>query len=98
MTNSDKPELISVILPVYNGEHSIEASVSSVLSQTYENLELLIVDDASDDNTHEICRMLNEKDNRIRLLSNLSNRGALRTRTKGVMPTRCCRTWWIWVL
>ena len=92
MTNSDKPELISVILPVYNGEHSIEASVSSVLAQTHKNLELLIVDDASSDNTQEICRMLSGKDSRIKLLSNPGNQGALRTRTKGV---EACGSEWI---
>ena len=58
MTNSDGSELISVILPAYNCEKTIEASVLSVLSQTYGNFELIIADDHSNDRTPDLCRLL----------------------------------------
>ena len=73
-------ELISVIMPVYNSEQSLQDSVSSVLAQTYSNLELVIVDDASDDNTHAICHMLSEQDDRIKIITNENNSGALKSR------------------
>jgi len=74
--------LVSVILPVYNGEKTIEATVSSVLDQTYGNIEIIIADDASSDNTLDKCRSLAGSDNRIRIISNQANMGALGTRLK----------------
>ena len=84
MTISDRPELISVILPVYNGERTVEASVSSVLAQTYRNIELIIVDDASVDKTAEIINKLAGQDSRIRILTNNVNFGRLRSRIKAI--------------
>ena len=84
MTTSDCPELISVILPVYNGEKTIEESVSSVLGQTYKNIELIIVDDASEDSTPEKLRVISGRDTRIRLISNKNNCGRLSSRCKAV--------------
>lgn len=75
MIDNAVSERISVILPAYNCEKTIEASVRSVLAQTYGNYELIIVDDASSDNTPEICRMLAESDGRIRVITNPENRG-----------------------
>ena len=46
--------LVSVILSVYNGEETIGKAINSILNQTYKELEILIVDDNSTDNTHEI--------------------------------------------
>ena len=56
MTDPANIEMISVILPVYNGARYLERAVSSVLRQTYDNFELIIADDASDDGTDEIAR------------------------------------------
>lgn len=50
--------LISVIVPVYNGESFLEACISSIVNQTYEKLEIIIVDDGSSDGTWEICQEL----------------------------------------
>ena len=59
--------LVSIIMPVYNmGEH-LRKSVPSVLNQTYENIELILVDDGSKDNSLEVCRELAVKDNRIKV-------------------------------
>lgn len=61
---------ISVILPVYNSEEYINESITSILNQTYENFELIIIDDGSTDNSKEICKNLSKKDNRIIFLDN----------------------------
>ncbi len=78
----DDPELISVIMPAYNSAGTIEAAAASVLEQTYENIELLIADDASSDNTPAICQTLASRDRRVRVISNPSNLGALKSRLK----------------
>ena len=58
MNNTD---LISVIIPTYNRAHLIKRSAQSVLNQTYKNLELIIVDDGSTDNTKEVIDSLNDE-------------------------------------
>lgn len=60
--------LVSVILPVYNGEDYVECSIESVLVQTYENIELIIVDDGSTDQTPQIIDRYAALDHRIRVL------------------------------
>lgn len=57
--------LISVIIPAYNIESYIEKTVDSVLSQTYENIEIIIVNDGSTDNTAEVIDVLETKKQRI---------------------------------
>ncbi len=61
---------ISVILPVYNSEEYINESITSILNQTYENFELIIIDDGSTDKSKEICKNFSKKDNRIVFLDN----------------------------
>lgn len=65
--SNDKP-LISVIVPAYNVEKYIEDCINSIINQTYENLEILIVDDGSTDSTGDICDKFAEKDNRIKVI------------------------------
>ncbi|GGM59866.1 glycosyl transferase [Longimycelium tulufanense] len=60
------PPPVTVGLPVYNGEHYLSSSLASLLSQTYEDFELLISDNCSDDATEEICRTAARSDPRIR--------------------------------
>lgn len=69
--NSEKK--VSVVLPTYNGEKYLAQSIESVLSQTYENLELIIVDDCSTDGTPGIIRRFAEKDSRIQVIRNAEN-------------------------
>ena len=61
----NKP-LISIIIPVYNCEKTIETAIDSIINQTYKNLEIIVVDDNSTDNTYEIVTGL--KDERIKLI------------------------------
>lgn len=67
-----KNELVSIIMPVYNEERYLRSSISSVLNQTYENWELLIVDDCSTDTSPDIIKEFAEKDQRIKGFKNTS--------------------------
>ena len=75
---------ISIITPAYNCEKYLEQSVDSVLSQTWQDWELLIIDDCSKDNTYALMQELAKKDERIRILQNPQNSGAAATRNNGV--------------
>lgn len=63
-----KEELITIVIPVYNLEKYVQNCIDSVLSQTYKNLEILLIDDGSTDNTLTICREYAKTDNRIRII------------------------------
>lgn len=65
---------ISVVLPVYNGEEYIAESIESVLSQTFRDFELIIVNDCSTDGTAEIISRYAQQDKRIRTIHNAQNR------------------------
>lgn len=66
--------LISVVLPVFNGEKFLSKSIESVLNQTYQNIELIIVNDNSNDNTLHIANQFAEKDNRVQIINNPVNK------------------------
>jgi len=70
--------LVSIGMPVYNGELFIGRALDSLLTQDYENFELIISDNASTDGTEEICRSYKLKDARIQYHRNVTNAGALR--------------------
>lgn len=63
-----KKDLVSVILPVFNGEDYMELSIESVLNQTYDNLELIIIDDGSTDRTPAIADLYARQDPRVRVI------------------------------
>lgn len=64
---------VSIILPVYNGEKYLAAAIKSILHQTYRNLELIIVDDCSTDESSQIAKSYAETDRRIRVFRNRKN-------------------------
>lgn len=78
-----KRKLVSVILPVYNGGKYLEQSMRSVLDQTYKNLELIIVNDASTDNSLYIAQNLARDDSRIRIITNPENLKLAKSLNKG---------------
>lgn len=80
----EKFGLVSIIMAAYNAERTIEQAINSVLSQTYPNFELLVIDDCSTDRTVQIVQQLAAKDNRIRLTSNKKNSGVSYTRKHGL--------------
>lgn len=57
--------LVSIIVPIYNSKEYIRAAVDSMLNQTYENLEVILVDDGSTDGSESICDEYREKDHRV---------------------------------
>lgn len=67
-------ELISIILPVYNGEKYLSQSIESCLNQTFKNFELIIVNDCSTDNTLSIANQYAQNDDRIKIINNLENK------------------------
>jgi len=72
----DKP-LVSVGLPVYNGEKTIGRTIESLLAQDYKNIEIIISDNASKDSTPEICRRYTEKSSFVKLNRNRVNLGLI---------------------
>lgn len=68
--------LVSVIMPAYNAEKYIAQSIASVVKQGYQNWELLITDDRSNDNTQQIVKQYSNQDSRIKLFVNEKNAGA----------------------
>lgn len=80
--------LISIIMAAYNAELTIEQAVNSVLSQTYKNFELLIIDDCSEDKTLSIAEKFCEKDKRVRVIRNIKNSGVSYTRRHGLEETK----------
>src|SRR5579859_5463295 len=75
-------KLLSVILPVYNREQYISRCIDSILEQTFENFELIILNDGSTDNTEEIIK--SKKDSRIVYVENKLNQGLIRTLNRGL--------------
>ena len=76
--------LISVILPVYNVSEYLSKCLNSIISQSYDNLEIICVNDASSDNSLEIIEEYRQKDKRIRIIKNEINVGAGESRNIGL--------------
>ena len=77
-------ELISVIIPVFNVKDYLTECLESVVNQTYKNLEIIIVDDASTDGSSEICDNYAKMDNRIKVFHQEKNQGQSVARNKGI--------------
>lgn len=91
---ASKPEpvaigpLVSVIMPAYNAAETLLHAARSILSQTWQNLELIIVDDRSSDNTYEIAQSLAREDARVHVLENAHNVGPYVSKNRGLMIAR----------
>jgi len=80
----NKHPLVSVVIPVYNGERYLDEAIKSILNQSYKNFELIIVDDFSKDKSFVIVKKYAEKDKRITAIKNEKNIGQSRTVRKGL--------------
>lgn len=76
-------DLISVIIPIYNGEKYIENCLNSIINQSYTNLEIIVLNDGSTDNTLEILNEFKKKDKRIKVIDK-KNTGVSHTRNVGI--------------
>ena len=76
--------MVSIVMPAYNAAGTLCSSIDSVITQTYSDWELLIIDDASQDETPQIAQAAARQDNRIRYLVNEYNLGTAETRNRGV--------------
>ncbi|SFO87178.1 glycosyltransferase family 2 protein [Hydrogenimonas thermophila] len=80
--------LVSVITPSYNSSKFIAKTIESVLNQTYQNWEMIIVDDVSSDNSNEIIEGYRKKDNRIKLIKLEKNSGPAIARNIGIKKAK----------
>lgn len=78
--------LVSICIPAYNNRDVIEKTIDSILNQTYTNIELVIVDDNSKDDTYEILKKID--DDRVRILRNEQNLGMVGNWNKCVRETK----------
>lgn len=76
--------LVSIVMPAYNSEKYITEAINSVIAQTYEDWELIVLDDGSEDDTLQIINKCALKDPRIKAYSNKMNMGVAKTRNKGI--------------
>lgn len=83
----EKP-LISVIIPIYNCEKWINETIESVLKQTYKELEIIVINDCSTDNSGKIIEEYQKKDSRIKILQNPINKGVADTRNYGISQAK----------
>src|SRR5262245_48882666 len=78
---------ISVIIPTHDRAHFLPGAIFSVLNQTFQDFEIIVVDDASNDNTSEVVAAFN--DERIRLLRHETNKGGSAARNTGILNAQC---------
>lgn len=76
-------ELVSVIVPVYNAENYLQECIDSLITQTYKKIEIILINDGSQDNSIGICRRNAVKDKRIKVFDN-ENKGVSATRNMGI--------------
>lgn len=86
---------VSIIIPNYNGQKFLEKCLQSIISQTYKDIEIIIVDDCSNDNSINIIQNFQTKDSRIKLIINTINQGVSKTRNIGI---KASETEWITTL
>lgn len=80
---NDKP-LVSVIVPIYNVEQYLDECLSSIVSQTYRNIEIILIDDKSPDDCASICEHWRQKDPRIIVIHHEQNKGLAGARNTGL--------------
>ena len=77
-------DMISIIIPVYNTAKYVGKCIESVINQSYKNLEIIIIDDASTDGSYDICKDYADTDRRIKIIHNENNIGLSGSRNVGI--------------
>lgn len=85
---SSKLPLVSIVTPVYNAAEFLPETIRTVLDQTYENWELIFVDDDSTDESVDVIKQARKKDKRIKIVKLEQNSGAAKARNAGTMEAR----------
>ncbi len=85
--NSKEP-LVSVVVPAYNRAQKLEAAIKSIQAQTYSNLEVIIADDGSQDDTKAVVQRLMAGDSRVRYVHHEINQGAQAARNTGIRAAK----------
>lgn len=80
----DKDQKVSVIIPAYNSASLISIAIESLLNQSWKNLEVIVVDDCSPDNTYEVAKSFEERDKRVKVIKQEKNSGAYAARNLGL--------------
>ena len=62
-------ELVSVVVPIYNAQNYLEDCLDSIIQQSYQNIEIILVNDGSTDSSLEICNDYKKKDSRVKVFS-----------------------------
>lgn len=75
---------ISIVVAVYNAEKTLKKCIESLLNQTYENTEIILVNDCSKDNSLDICKEYSKTYNNVKVISNEKNSGVSATRNNGI--------------
>ena len=80
--------IISIIIPIYNGYNYIKRIMASIENQSFRDIDIIFVDDASTDKSVKLIRQYQHKDKRIQLVSHKENQGLLKTRNDGAIKSR----------
>lgn len=79
---------ITIVVPVYNASSYVERCIKSILKQTYKNIEVLIVNDGSTDDSLHLCQRMQSLDNRIRIIDKKTNEGVEKARYDGLKEVK----------
>ena len=83
MKNMNSKKLVSIIVPIYNSEKYLDKLLNNLIHQTYKNIEIILIDDGSIDNSLNICNKFKQSDHRIKVISK-KNEGVSFARNKGI--------------
>ena len=86
--NNDIKPKISIFLPIYTKEKYLKRSITSIQRQTLKEIEIILINDCSTDNSLEILKEFSKKDPRIKIISNKKNSGSLFSRAIGILNSK----------
>lgn len=88
LSNNRNIVMVTVILPLHNSEKTIKTSVRSIQNQNFYDFEIILIDDYSKDKSYKIIKLLQKEDNRIKIIKNKKNRGALYSKSIAALKAK----------